>query len=144
MHHQIAGSKLGRHGQHRRAMLRNLAVSLITHHQIQTTQARAKALRIFLEPLITRAKNATLADRRILLSRLGVRQKDAVHKLITQLAPFYLSRPGGYLRIIKNGFRPGDAAPRAIIQLVDMPKVTKQSAQPAEVVEGEVVTSDKV
>ena len=142
MHHRISGRQLGRHSQHRLAMMRNLSISLIEHHQIETTLAKAKELRKFLEPLITIAKVDSVAARRLLLSKLGP-AKATVEKLLKELGPFYQKRPGGYTRVLKNGFRKGDAAPKAVIQLVDKPKVLKikqtVDSQVPESIEGELV-----
>lgn len=117
MRHQNAGRKLGRNSSHRTAMFRNMAVSLLQHEIITTTLPKAKELRRVIEPLITLAKQDNVAKRRIAFARL--RDKDAVKKLFETVAPRSSSRAGGYTRIIKCGFRPGDNAPRALIELVD-------------------------
>ena len=122
MRHQKSGRKLGRTSSHRQAMFRNMAVSLFRHEQIRTTLPKAKELRRVAEPLITMAKNPTLARRRLAFARL--RDKDIVGKLFDELAPRYKTRPGGYTRILKCGFRRGDNAPMAYVQLVDQPTET--------------------
>ncbi|HIG13640.1 MAG TPA: 50S ribosomal protein L17 [Gammaproteobacteria bacterium] len=119
MRHQKSGRKLGRTSSHRQAMFRNMAVSLFRHEQIRTTLPKAKELRRVAEPLITMAKNPTMARRRLAFARL--RDKDIVGKLFDELAPRYKARPGGYTRILKCGFRRGDNAPMAYVQLVDQP-----------------------
>ena len=119
MRHQKSGRKLGRTSSHRQAMFRNMAVSLFRHEQIRTTLPKAKELRRVAEPLITMAKNPTMARRRLAFARL--RDKDIVGKLFDELAPRYRARPGGYTRILKCGFRRGDNAPMAYVQLVDQP-----------------------
>jgi len=116
MHHRKAGRQLGRNSSHRTAMFRNMAVSMITCETIKTTLPKAKELRRVVEPLITRGRVDTVANRRLAFSQL--RDKTAVHKLFTELAPRYIGRPGGYLRILKAGFRVGDAAPMAVVQFV--------------------------
>ncbi len=105
---------------HRGAMLANMSVSLIKHEAIRTTLARAKELRRVVEPLITLSRNDSVAARRRAFSKL--RNKDAVGKLFTELGPRYKNRPGGYLSILKCGFRPGDKAPMAFVELVDRPR----------------------
>ena len=122
MRHQKSGRKLGRTSSHRQAMFRNMAVSLFRHEQIRTTLPKAKELRRVAEPLITMAKNPTMARRRLAFARL--RDKDIVGKLFDELAPRYKARPGGYTRILKCGFRRGDNAPMAYVQLVDQPTET--------------------
>ena len=119
MRHRKAGRKLNRNSSHRRAMFRNMTASLIQHELIKTTLPKAKELRRVAEPLITLAKEDTVAKRRLAFARL--RDKDAVGKLFTEIAPRYAQRPGGYLRILKCGFRPGDKAPMAYVELVDRP-----------------------
>ncbi len=121
MRHLCSGRQLGRNSSHRHAMFRNMAVSLVEHEVIRTTLPKAKELRRVVEPLITLAKQDTLANRRLAFDR--TRSKDAVHKLFTQLGKRYEQRPGGYLRILKAGFRAGDKAPMAIVELVDRPEV---------------------
>lgn len=119
MRHQNAGRHLGRTSSHRKAMFKNMAVSLIQHEIIRTTLPKAKELRREAEPLITLAKRDSVANRRLAFNRL--RDRDAVTKLFNQLGPRFLTRPGGYTRILKCGFRPGDCAPMAFIELVDRP-----------------------
>lgn len=124
MRHLCSGRQLGRNSSHRHAMFRNMAVSLVEHEVIRTTLPKAKELRRVVEPLITLAKQDTLANRRLAFDR--TRSKDAVHKLFTQLGKRYEKRPGGYLRILKAGFRAGDKAPMAIVELVDRPEVAAE------------------
>ncbi|MDW8479930.1 MAG: 50S ribosomal protein L17 [Xanthomonadales bacterium] len=119
MRHLKSGRKLNRTSAHRTAMFRNMAVSLIKHELIRTTLPKAKELRRVAEPLITLAKQDGVAKRRLAFARL--RDKEAVGKLFVELGPRYRSRPGGYLRILKCGFRPGDNAPMAYVELVDRP-----------------------
>jgi large subunit ribosomal protein L17 len=120
MRHRNAGRQLSRNASHRRAMLRNMASSLLRHETIQTTLPKAKELRRVVEPLITLAKEDGVAQRRRAFDRL--RDKEVVGKLFNELGPRYRARPGGYLRILKIGHRPGDAAPMALVQLVDQPE----------------------
>lgn len=129
-HHKI-GRKLNRTSSHREAMFKNMAASLIRHEEIRTTLPKAKELRRVAEPLITMAKNATVANRRLAFARL--RDRDAVTKLFDILGVRYKDRPGGYLRILKFGFRTGDTSPMALVQLVDRPDAA--STQPAEAVD---------
>ena len=117
MRHQKAGRKFSRTSAHREAMFRNMAASLIKHGLIKTTLPKAKELRRVAEPLITLGKIDGVANRRLAFSRL--RDKEAVGTLFTTLGPRYQSRPGGYLRILKCGFRAGDNAPMAYVELVD-------------------------
>jgi len=117
MRHKVAGRRLGRTTSHRKAALQNMAVSLFKHELIRTTVPKAKELRRVAEPLITRAKQDSVANRRIAFSRL--RDRDAVQKLFLELGPRYQARPGGYLRILRCGTRPGDNAPMAYVELVD-------------------------
>jgi len=119
MRHQKAGRKFNRTSAHREAMFRNMAASLIKHGLIKTTLPKAKELRRVAEPLITLGKIDGVANRRLAFSRL--RDKEAVGTLFTTLGPRYQSRPGGYLRILKCGFRAGDNAPMAYVELVDRP-----------------------
>ena len=119
MRHRHGLRKLNRTSSHRLAMLRNMTNSLLTHEVIRTTLPKAKELRRVAEPLITLGKDATLANRRLAFSRL--RDRDVVSKLFNELGPRYKARPGGYLRILKFGFRQGDAAPMALVELVDRP-----------------------
>lgn len=119
MRHRKSGRQLNRNSSHRQAMFRNMAVSLVEHEIIKTTLPKAKELRRIAEPLITLAKDDTVANRRVAFAR--TRSKDAVGKLFSELGPRYQERPGGYTRILKCGYRPGDAAPMAYIELVDRP-----------------------
>ncbi len=120
MRHRKSGRKLGRNSSHRKAMFRNMAASLIRHETIKTTLPKAKELRRVAEPLITLAKEDGVAKRRLAFDRL--RDKEAVGKLFKELGPRFKDRPGGYIRILKLGPRPGDAAPMALVQLVDGPQ----------------------
>ena len=120
MRHRHSGRKLNRTDTHRNSMFRNMAVSLVEHEVIKTTLPKAKELRRVVEPLITHAKNDSVAKRRLAFARL--RDKAAVGKLFTELGPRYKDRPGGYLRILKCGFRSGDNAPMALVELVDRPE----------------------
>ena len=129
MRHRESGRKLNRNSSHRKAMFRNMAVSLMQHEVITTTVPKAKELRRVAEPLITMAKNDSVARRRTAFSRL--RDRDTVTKLFNELGPRYKERPGGYLRILKCGFRPGDKAPMAIVELVDRP-IEESSAEDSE------------
>jgi large subunit ribosomal protein L17 len=121
MRHRKSGRKLGRNSSHRTAMFKNMTAALVQEELIRTTLPKAKELRRVIEPLITRAKVDSVANRRVVFARL--RDKDAVSKLFGELGPRYAARPGGYLRILKCGFRPGDAAPMAYVELVDRPVV---------------------
>ena len=127
MRHRQSGRKLGRNSSHRKAMYRNLAISLMQHELIRTTLPKAKELRRVAEPLITMAKIDSVAKRRLAFSRL--RHRDTVTKLFDELGPRYKARPGGYLRILKCGFRAGDRAPMAIVELVDRPDVDSEEAK---------------
>jgi len=122
MRHRKSGRHLSRNSAHRRAMYRNMAASLFEHEAITTTLPKAKELRRVAEPLITLAKEDSLANRRLAFDR--TRSKSAVGKLFTELGPRYKARPGGYTRILKCGYRAGDAAPMAIVELVDRPAGT--------------------
>ena len=126
MRHQKAGRKLGRKSSHRTAMYRNMAASLIQHETVRTTLPKAKELRRVIEPLITLAKQDAVARRRLAFSRL--RDRDSVTKLFNELGPRFKARPGGYLRILKIGFRRGDSAPMALVQLLDQPERTSEPA----------------
>ena len=119
MRHRKAGRQLNRNSAHREAMFRNMAGSLIRHELIKTTVPKAKELRRVAEPLITLAKTDSVHHRRLAFARL--RDKEIVGKLFSELGPRYGARPGGYLRIVKCGFRAGDAAPMAYVELVDRP-----------------------
>ena len=129
MRHRHGLRKLNRTSSHRLAMLRNMTNSLFTHEAIRTTLPKAKELRRVAEPLITLAKVATVANRRVAFDRL--RDRDVVTKLFNELGPRYQARPGGYLRILKFGFRPGDAAPMALVELVDRPLNEAEAAAEA-------------
>jgi len=120
MRHRTSGRQLSRNSSHRTAMFRNMAVSLVEHELIRTTLPKAKELRRFAEPLITLAKSDSVANRRLAFSR--TRSKEAVGKLFSELGPRYKERPGGYIRILKCGFRPGDSSPMAFVELVDRPR----------------------
>ena len=120
MRHLKSGRKLNRDSAHRKAMFRNMASSLFEHEIIKTTVPKAKELRRVAEPLITLAKEDSVAHRRLAFDRL--RDRGVVTKLFNELGPRYVDRPGGYLRILKCGFRPGDNAPMAYVELVDRPR----------------------
>ncbi|MFK7829016.1 MAG: 50S ribosomal protein L17 [Congregibacter sp.] len=120
MRHRQSGRQLNRNSSHRKAMFRNMTISLVEHELIRTTLPKAKELRGYAEPLITLAKNDSVANRRLAFDR--VRDKAAVGKLFTELGPRYRARPGGYIRILKCGFRTGDKAPMAYVELVDRPQ----------------------
>jgi large subunit ribosomal protein L17 len=117
MRHGKSGKNLSRTSSHRKAMYKNMMVSLLRHELITTTVVKAKELRRFIEPMITMAKEDNLHRRRLALSRLG--DREIVTKLFAEIGPFYKKRPGGYLRILKCDFRKGDNAPMAIVELVD-------------------------
>jgi large subunit ribosomal protein L17 len=121
MRHLKSGRKLNRDSAHRKAMFRNMASSLFANEIIKTTVPKAKELRRVAEPLLTLAKEDSVAHRRQAFNRL--RDRDVVTKLFNELGPRYAERPGGYLRILKCGFRPGDKAPMAYVELVDRPRV---------------------
>ena len=163
MRHRKSGRHLNRTSSHRQAMFRNMAVSLIEHEMIKTTVPKAKELRRVTEPLITLAKEDSVANRRLAFSR--TRDTAAVGKLFTELGPRYQARPGGYTRILKCGYRAGDAAPMAYVELVDRPIVevdyeddddegeedtvaaasdSTDEIEDAEIIEEEVVTEDAV
>ena len=120
MRHRKSGRKLGRNSSHRKAMFRNMAASLFRHETIRTTLHKAKELRRVAEPLITLAKQDGTSRRRLAFARL--RDDAAVGKLFNELGPRFRDRPGGYLRILKIGYRAGDAAPMAVVQLLDQPE----------------------
>lgn len=117
MRHRKSGRQLNRNSSHRKAMFKNMANSLIEHEVIKTTLPKAKELRRFIEPIITASKEDNVSKRRLIFSRL--RDRDSVTKLFDSLATRYKDRPGGYLRILKCGFRTGDTAPMAYVELVD-------------------------
>jgi large subunit ribosomal protein L17 len=127
MRHRQSGRKLNRNSAHRKAMFRNMAASLLDHEMIKTTLPKAKELRRVAEPLITLAKEDSVANRRLAFDRL--RDRDVVTKLFNELGPRYVARPGGYLRILKCGFRTGDNAPMAIVELVDRPMEEATSSE---------------
>jgi len=119
MRHRKSGRQLNRNSSHRKAMFQNMTVSLLRHEAIKTTLPKAKELRRVAEPMITMAKSDSVHRRRLAFSRL--RDRDAVTKLFNELGPRYKDRPGGYLRILKMGYRTGDKAPMAFVELVDRP-----------------------
>ena len=121
MRHRKSGRKFNRNSSHRKAMFKNMAASLVEHELIKTTVPKAKELRRVAEPLITLAKNDSVANRRLAFAR--VRNDAVVAKLFDELGPRYQDRPGGYIRILKCGYRTGDAAPMAYVELVDRPVV---------------------
>ena len=125
MRHRHGLRKLNRTSSHRLAMLRNMTVSLLKHEAIKTTLPKAKELRRVAEPIITLGKNNTLANKRLAFDRL--RDREIVGKLFDELGPRYKARNGGYLRILKMGFRQGDNAPMAFIELVDRPEVEEEA-----------------
>ena len=117
MRHRKSGRRLGRNSSHRKAMFRNMAASMLRHETIRTTLPKAKELRRVVEPLITLANEDSVANRRLAFDRL--RDKEVVGKLFSELGPRFKDRPGGYLRILKTGPRPGDAAPMAVVMLTE-------------------------
>jgi large subunit ribosomal protein L17 len=129
MRHRLGLRKLNRTSSHRLAMLRNMAVSLLRHEVIKTTLPKAKELRRVAEPLITLGKKPSLANRRIAFNRL--RDRDIVVKLFGELGPRYSKRNGGYLRILKYGFRKGDNAPMALVELLDRPEQAEDNKKEA-------------
>ncbi len=148
MRHRKSGRHLNRTSSHRDAMFRNMAVSLIQHEMIKTTVAKAKELRRVAEPLITLARQDSVANRRLAFSR--TRSKTAVGKLFEELGPRYRDRPGGYTRILKCGYRSGDAAPMAFIELVGRPAdanaddvVYEEDTETTEVEDAEIVEEEK-
>ena len=126
MRHRKTGRKLNRNSSHRKALFSNMVNSLIKHEIIKTTLPKAKELRGYAEPLITLAKSDSVAKRRLAFARL--RDKDSVAKLFAELGPRYQERPGGYLRVLKCGFRTGDTAPMAYVELVDRPEPVTDDA----------------
>ena len=130
MRHGHGLRKLNRTSEHRQAMLRNMMNSLLQHEVIKTTLPKAKELRRVVEPMITLAKQPTLANKRLAFNRL--RDRDMVVKLFGELGPRYQARPGGYTRILKMGYRVGDNAPMALVELVDRPEVQEASPEAAE------------
>jgi len=131
MRHRQSGRQLNRNSSHRKAMFKNMACSLFRHEIIKTTLPKAKELRTVAEPLITRAKNDSLANRRMVFDR--IRDKEMVGKLFAEIAPRYKERPGGYIRILKCGYRAGDNAPMAFVELVDRP--VEEDVEEEEIVE---------
>ena len=129
MRHRLGLRKLNRTSSHRLAMLRNMTVSLLRHEVIKTTLPKAKELRRVVEPIITLGKNSSLANRRLAFNRL--RDRDIVIKLFGELGPRYAKRNGGYLRILKFGFRKGDNAPMAYVELLDRPEQVEENKAPA-------------
>lgn len=127
MRHRKSGRKFSRTSAHRKAMFKNMAVSLFEHELIKTTLPKAKELRRYAEPLITLAKEDSVANRRLAFAR--TRSKETVGKLFNELGPRYATRPGGYVRIMKCGFRAGDNAPMAYVELVDRPVASEDSAE---------------
>jgi large subunit ribosomal protein L17 len=127
MRHLKSGRKLNRNSSHRKAMFRNMASSLFEHEIIKTTVPKAKELRRVAEPLITLAKEDSVAHRRLAFDRL--RDRGVVTKLFNELGPRYVERPGGYLRILKCGYRAGDNAPMAYVELVDRPRAEDSTGQ---------------
>ena len=126
MRHNVAGKRLGRTTNQRKALMKNLATALIQSERIETTLVKAKELRTYVEPFITLAKADTVANRRLAFDRL--RDRDSVTKLFNDLGPRFNTRPGGYTRILKMGFRVGDNAPMALVELVDRPAETEVPA----------------
>ena len=126
MRHRKSGRQLNRNSSHRKAMFRNMAVSMFDHELIKTTLPKAKELRRVVEPLVTLAKEDSVANRRLAFDRL--RNKATVGKLFSELGPRFKERPGGYIRIIKCGFRKGDNAPMAYVELLDRPAVEAEAA----------------
>ena len=127
MHHRKTGRKFGRNSAQRNAMFRNMAVSILKHELIKTTVAKAKEVRGFVEPLITLGATDSVANRRLAFARL--RDKAMVAKLFDEIGPRFKGRPGGYLRVVKCGPRPGDSAPMAIIAMVEQGEEQAQSAE---------------
>ena len=123
MRHRLGLRKLNRTSSHRLAMLRNMTVALLRHEAIKTTLPKAKELRRVVEPMITLGRTPTLANKRLAFDRL--RDRDIVVKLFAEIGPRYATRPGGYLRILKCGFRVGDNAPMAFVELIDRPEPTE-------------------
>ena len=127
MRHRKVGRQLGRNSSHRKAMFRNMACSLFEHEVIKTTLPKAKELKRVAEPLITLAKNDSVSNRRLAFARTG--SKETVGKLFAELGPRYIERPGGYTRILKCGFRSGDTAPMAFVELVGRPKADDDASR---------------
>ena len=133
MRHRKSGRQLGRNSSHRKAMFKNMAVSLLRHEIIKTTLPKAKELRRVVEPMITRAKSDSVANRRVIFAR--TRDNEITAKLFTEIGPRYQDRPGGYVRIMKCGFRKGDNAPMAYVELVDRPVIEEDEDDIEEVEE---------
>ena len=133
MRHRKSGRQLNRNSSHRQAMFKNMAGSLVKHEVIKTTLPKAKELRRVIEPLITMAKEDSVANRRLAFARTG--DKEVVGKLFNELGPRYEARPGGYTRILKCGFRAGDNAPMAFVELVDRPEVEEAEEEAVEATE---------
>ena len=133
MRHRKSGRKLNRNSPQRNSLMKGLAISIIEHESIKTTLAKAKEIRGFLEPLVTLAKKNTVANQRLAHARLG--SKEAVAKLFDELGPRYVNRPGGYLRVIKRGFREGDKSPAAQIEFVTSELEVEESIQSEQMVE---------
>ncbi len=140
MRHKCSGKSLGRTSSQRKLLMRNLTVSLIQHENIVTTLPKAKELRRFIEPLMTRSKVNTLANRRLVFDRL--RNKQAVDKLFKIVAPAIKNRAGGYLRILKCGFRMGDNAPKAFISIIDMQKKDVQQLQQSSAITDKLINNN--
>ena len=130
MRHRLSGRQLSRNASHRHALLRNMSVSLLRHETIRTTVPKAKELRRVVEPLITLGKKPSLANRRLAFDRL--RDREIVVKLFDEIGPRFAARNGGYLRILKCGFRVGDNAPMAYVELLDRPETTEAPVEVAE------------
>lgn len=133
MRHRHSGRQLGRNSSHRKAMFKNMAVSLLRHEIIKTTLPKAKELRRVVEPMITRGKTDSVANRRVIFAR--TRDNEITAKLFTELGPRYQDRPGGYIRILKCGFRKGDNAPMAYVELVDRPIIEEDDEDDIEEIE---------
>ena len=140
MRHRKSGKKLNRNSSHRQAMFRNMAVSLIEHEVIKTTLVKAKELRRFAEPLITLSKEDSVANRRLVFDR--TRSKATVGKLFSDIGPRSINRQGGYTRILKCGFRKGDAAPMAFIELVDRAELEDEDSSLGQSLEPEQIDSE--
>tara|TARA_B100000683_G_C11996005_1_gene351832 strand:- start:28 stop:432 length:405 start_codon:yes stop_codon:yes gene_type:complete len=128
MRHKKSGRKLNRNSSQRSALKKSLAISIIEHESVQTTLAKAKEIRGFLEPLVTLAKENSVANQRLAFARL--QSKEAVAKLFDELGPRYKNRPGGYLRVIKRGYRPGDKAPAAQVEFVEEIASAQEETEP--------------
>ena len=135
MRHRKSGRQLNRNSSHRKAMFQNMAASLFKHELIKTTLPKAKELRRVAEPMITRSKVDSVANRRVVFNRL--RDRDMVTKLFSELGPRFKNRPGGYLRILKCGYRAGDKAPMAIVELMDRPEIEVEEKAATEDVKAE-------